>query len=394
LPIHCPSIFCYRDSVAGSLRRRGRDSWELRVHAGRDDATGRKLYVTRTVRGGKREADRALARLVTEVEQGSVLAHSGTVAELCERWFEASRTSWSPTVVVGYRSLLDRHILPTFGHVSLRRLRTADLDSWYGRLRSSGGVNGAPLSPNSVQRIHAVLRRALSQGVKWGWLSVNPAASASPPRVLRSSVSIPSPEAVAALIESANKVNPALPVFLRLAAVTGARRGELCAVRWRHVDFESAVLHIEGSLVEVDGTVIEKDTKTHAQRRVSLDERTLDVLRTYRESRESILRVADAHVNPEGFVFSHDPGGAEPWRPNYATLAFGRLADEQGLEGVRLHDLRHFAATTMLVSGIDIRTASGRLGHANASTTLDIYSHFVAAADERAASAVAGVLDR
>jgi integrase len=100
------------------------------------------------------------------------------------------------------------------------------------------------------------------------------------------------------------------------------------------------------------------------------------------------------HVNPEGFAFSHDPGGAEPWRPNYATLAFGRLADEQGLKGVRLHDLRHFAATTMLVSGIDIRTASGRLGHANASTTLDIYSHFVAAADERAASAVADVLDR
>ena len=95
----------------------------------------------------------------------------------------------------------------------------------------------------------------------------------------------------------------------------------------------------------------------------------------------------------EAFVFSHHPAGLEPWRPHYATLAFRRLADERGLADVRLHDLRHFAATMMLTSGIDVRTAAGRLGHANTSTTLDIYSHFTQAADGRAADMLSAALD-
>jgi len=244
-----------------------------------------------------------------------------------------------------------------------------------------------------VHRIHAVLRRALNQGVRWGWLAVNPAVAATPPRVLRKSMTLPSPNDIGAMIASAGKVNPALPVFLRLAAVTGARRGEMCALRWRNIDFEAASLHIAGALVEVHGKVIEKDTKTHAERRMSLDERTLAVLAEYRDMLQSLHDVAQVRFNADSFVFSHDPLGAEPWRPNYITLAFSRLAKEHGLKGVRLHDLRHFAATTMLVNGVDVRTAAGRLGHASTSTTLDVYSHFVKASDQRAAQTVAGALD-
>ena len=379
--------------MAGSLRSRGPHSWELRVHAGRDGSTGRKRYVTRTVRGGKREAERALAKLVTEVERGGALAKVGTVGELCERWFESAAPNLSPTVVAEYRRLLDQHIIPTFGRVSLRRLRTADLDAWYARLRRSGGVKGRPLAPNSVQRIHAVLRRALNQGMRWGWISVNPAASASPPRVLRKPMTIPAPQSIAALIEASAKVNPGLPVFLRLAAVSGARRGELCALRWRHIEFEARSLHIEGSLVEVGGTLIEKDTKTHAERRISLDDRTLEVLAAHRMKLQSLLETARTTLSAEAFVFSHDPEGAHPWRPNYTTLAFGRLARQRGLAGLRLHDLRHFAATTMLANGVDVRTTASRLGHAQTSTTLDVYAHFVKAADQRAAGAVATALD-
>jgi integrase len=350
--------------------------------------------VTRTFRGGKREASKALAALVAEVERGSLVGRSATLGELCERWYEASSPGWSPTVVAGYRRILDRHVLPTFGATPLRRLRTSDLDAWYARLRASGGVDGGPLAPNTVQRIHALVRRALNQGVKWGWLAVNPAIAASPPRVLKATVAVPEPAAVAALIDAAGDVNVGLPAFLRLAAVTGARRGELCALRWRHLDLETATLHIAGSIVEVPGNVIEKDTKTHAERRVSLDPRTLEMLTDHRERTLAILRTAGAELDEGGFVFSHNPIGREPWRPNYATLAFSRLAKEHDLSGVRLHDLRHFAATTMLARGVDVRTAAGRLGHASPATTLNVYSHFVPAADERAAVTVARALDR
>ena len=119
-------------------------------------------------------------------------------------------------------------------------------------------------------------------------------------------------------------------MFLRLGAVTGARRGELCALRWRHIDFEASALHIEGALVEAGGVLIEKDTKTHAERRMSLDARTLAVLAAHRAQLEAVLAVARVSLASDAFVFSHEPDGRRPWRPNYATLAFGRLVKEQG----------------------------------------------------------------
>jgi len=230
--------------VAGSLRLRGKDSWELRVHAGRSDETGKKLYLARTVRGTKRAAERALAKLVTEVESGVVIAHTATMGQLCQRWYDSGTASWSPTVVVSYRSILDHYVLPKWGRTPLRRLHAADLDAWYTQLQRKAGAKGKPLAPNTIGHIHAVIRRALNQGVKWGWIAINPALAATPPRIRRTQMTVPDPAAIGQLIAAAKAVNPALPVFVRLAAVSGARRGELCALRWRNLDLDAGVLHI------------------------------------------------------------------------------------------------------------------------------------------------------
>ncbi len=90
-------------------------------------------------------------------------------------------------------------------------------------------------------------------------------------------------------------------------------------------------------------------------------------------------------------MFSHEPDGSTSWRPNYVTLAFCRIRDHLGLFGLRLHDLRHASASLMLANGVDLRTVSARLGHAQSSTTLDIYAHVIPGADQQAAKAL-GVL--
>ena len=378
--------------MAGSMRSRGKESWELRVHAGRDPDTSRKQYVTRTVRGTKREAARELARLVAQVDDGLVAAKAGTVGELCERWYTQAQLDLSPAVADGYRRILDRHVLPRWGSTSLRRLRTADLDAWYAQLRERGAADGRSLAPNSVLRIHAVLHRALGQAVKWGWLTTNPAAATSPPRPKKHQIALPDPEDVLRLIAAAERVNPELPAFLRLAAATGARRGELCALRWTDVDLERSHLTISRGLVEAGGAVIEKDTKTHAERRVTLDPGTVASLEQHRARAGEVAKECGTKLGEEAFVFSHEVDGSVPWRPGYVTLAFTRLRDELGLTGLRLHDLRHFNATNLLAAGTDVRTVSGRLGHADASTTLNIYAHFLEQADERAADALGAIL--
>ena len=379
--------------MAGSIRQRGKQSWEVRAFAGKDPATGKKQYVTKTVRGERREAEIALGRLLGEIDDGQHAVRAGTVGDLCERWFAHAAPDLSPSVAPEYRRLLDNRILPRWGTTPLRRLRTADLDLWYAELRRSGGLKGGgPLAPNSVTRIHAVLRRALAQGVKWGWITINPAANASPPRARKQHLDLPDPGDVARLIEASANVNPSLPTYLRLAAATGARRGEMCALRWKHVDFKRRRLTISRGIVEAGGRLVEKDTKTHQVRTVTLDEDSTAILLAHRDRCVDLVGKCGALLAPDAYLFSHEVDFSKPWRPNYATLAFGRFRDDLGLDGVKLHHLRHFDATQLLSLGIDVRTVSGRLGHANASTTLDIYAQFVAQADVQAAEALGRLL--
>ena len=126
---------------------------------------------------------------------------------------------------------------------------------------------------------------------------------------------------------------------------------------------------------------------------MTIDAETAELLSVHRQSCADLAAERGGSIGPNSFLFSHEVDFSQPWRPNYATLAFGRLRDELGLEGVKLHHLRHFSATQLLSLGIDIRTVSRRLGHANASTTLDFLAQFLHAADHRAADAIGSVLD-
>jgi integrase len=326
-------------------------------------------------------AERALIGLVAQVTDSPTSPTFGTVGELCDKWWRYSSPNLAPTVAREYRRLIDRRVVPRLGNVKVVELRANQLDAWYGELLAGGAVNGRPLSPNSVRHVHSVLHRALEQGIAWDWIAHNPARRATPPPARRPCIHLPSAGEVVQLIEAAHSVNRSLPIYLRLAAVTGARRGELCALQWRHVDVDRQTLHIAGQVSHTASGPVQRPTKTHAERRLTLDSVTLAEL--------GELRGCLPSLDADRYIFSHDPDGTTPWRPDYATLAFARLADRLGIAKIRLHDLRHFAATTMLLNGIDVRTAAGRLGHARASTTLDIYAHYTEPADRRAAATLA-----
>ena len=137
---------------------------------------------------------------------------------------------------------------------------------------------------------------------------------------------------------------------------------------------------------------MEKETKTHQARRIALDEGTMAALAAHRSAMESRAEFCGVSFDKRAFVFSDHERGIEPWRPDRVTLAFKRLCGELELEGIRFHDLRHFAATSLLSAGIDVRTVAGRLGHANAATTLGTYAHFVGSADRQAAEVIGSVL--
>jgi integrase len=288
--------------------------------------------------------------------------------------------------------MIDKVVLPRLGKARLQRLRAADLDRLYAQLRTSGGVSGGPLAPATVRRVHEIIRRGLKQGVRWGWLSTNPAIHASPPRVPRSDVVPPTPEDVSHLLDLAASDDPDLAVFLRLAAGTGARRGELCALRWSDIDFDSGTVLIARAMVHGSDGMVERGTKTHAARRIALDGYTVAALSEHRRLAAERANQCGLVLPDDARVFSFEPDGSAPWRPDVVTNRFNKLRRKAGLDSVRLHDLRHYVATRLIAAGVPVRTVSGRLGHANAATTLNVYSAFVQASDRDAAELLGHLL--
>lgn len=367
----------------GSMRERRPGIWELRVGAGKDPVTGRYLTKTRTFHGGKREARNELTALVAEVNKGEHRRSMGTFGYLLDRWLDFNEGELSPTTIREYRRLVKRRIVPELGSTPMAKLTAADLDTFYLSLRREG------LSPASVHQIHAVIRRALAQGVKWGLVAVNVAADASPPTVRTERRVPPSPEVVRRLV--AAEKDEEMAVLYRLAIATGARRGELCGLRWEDIDLDDATVTIRGAIIAVKDTE-RKSTKTHAERTVPIDPATVKVLELHREAMEKRAAVANYEMADQAYVFSSSPDGLLPWHPDTVTAAFRALTKAQKVAGVRFHDLRHAHATWLLDAGVPLHTVSERLGHAKASTTSDIYGHPIDARSRSAADLMGGML--
>jgi len=382
--------------MRGHLEQRGKNVYRAKVYLGRD-AEGRRRYLTRTVHGPKRFAEDQLRELLVDAGRGDQVVADGTFGDLVQKWRPIAELNLSPTTLHEYERLLQKRILPRFGTTKVRSIRAVDIDGFYADLKRGGGIAKAtPLGPQSIHHVHALLRRLMNQAVLWGWIATSPVARTTPPRVPRSELTVPTPRDVTRVIAAADEQDPDLGCFLRLAAITGARRGELCSLRWNDVDLRSGTgtITIARSIVgQRNDELIEKGTKTHASRRISVDKATLASLKAHRE--RSAIRAEECGIKlpVKAFLFSDLPDGTSPWRPNRVTLAFGRLRDDLGIANVRLHDLRHFAASRLLAAGVPVKTVSGRLGHANAATTLNVYAHFLESSDATAAQVLGDLLD-
>jgi integrase len=381
-----PHALGYGCQGSAVIYKRGK-SWRVIVYIGRDPMTGKQLR-----KGGsaptRAEAKLLEARLVTEAAAGQ---HRGdrkrTVAELLDRWFEWRQgvRPISPRTVDNYRRDMDWFILPVLGKLPVTRLDASTLDRFYAQLRKQGGKNSRPLAPSTVREVHAILSGALQRATAWGWITQNPARLASPPVVEKAKVRPPELGQVAELLRVAMQEDLAFGLFLRLAVVLGARRGELCALRWSHINFDSGEIQVAGSVIYVPGQpLIEKDTKTHAERRVAVGADTLEALRTHRIRAAKTALASGVTLGPNAYVFSHTPDGQAPIRPDYMTHRFTVLAKRLNVT-CRLHDLRHFMVTQLVAGGVDWRTVAGRAGHADGHMTLGTYAHFQQAQDRKAA---------
>lgn len=341
------------------------------------------------------DAEKLRTKLLAELDQTgpSHAGPDGTMTTLLNRWFAARAPAWSVATVAEHRRIIDNRLTPGIGKLTVSEVKPDHLDHLYAQLLTTGNRNGGPLSAGTVQRVHVVAHSALEQAVRWGWIVANPADRATPPRAETLEPSPAAPAVVAKVLAAAEARNPVLGLYLRLAAVTGARRGELCALRWSRVDQTAGQVTISRALAIGVGGVVDQPTKTRRSRVIALDSDTLARLAFARRETEALAEACGGHLPADAYVFTTEVDGGRPMRPEWFTKQVTGLAADLGAEGVTIRHLRHYVATQLLTAGVPIHTVARRLGHARTSTTLDIYGHAIAADDQAAAGHLQTLLE-
>lgn len=376
----------------GTMRERSPGRWELRVFAGSDER-GKPRQVSRTHYGGVRSAKRALAELEAEVARGKVVSAprqtAMTIERLAKLHIKERRAEWSPNTLRDREGIARRHLIPKLGDRNINKLTTLEVERF---------VNGmAAEHPPTARNCLAMLRAMYSDADRWGLLlGRNPARAARPPKVEARAKQAPDLGDVQLVIESllaGDEPDTAFATMVRLAVVTGARRGEIAALRWSDVDFDSGVVTIERSIVVVGRQWEVKSTKTNNTKRLPLDAGTMETLRAFRlESRRVAMEFGVAW-DEDRWVWSRRPDGAEPWGLGTITHRWRTVADECGLTGVRWHDLRHAMVSQLIAAGFDPSAVAERAGHASTTMTLNVYAHALPVQGQAAADHLGRLLD-
>lgn len=373
-------------------------AWDLIAPAPNDPVTGKRRQVRRRfhapdTRAGAHAASVALAKLVVEVDTQRTVPTSGiTVGQLLDRYVLDHIDEWEGDGVDSTRARAARHITPYLGDLPASRLTPADIKHWHAQLRGYRDDKDRALSPSTISRVHSVIQAALAWAVDLELIDRNVAARRKP-RAARSRRTAPADDVMVALLASASGD---LVTYLRLAAVTGARRGTLVALRWSKVNLDAGTVVFDRAHAKVKGGIVEKGTKADVDYKITLDARTVEVLRAHRARALERALAAEVKLLADGFVFTRaeTPDGRLAWYPDGANQRFNRIRSKvPGAEKVTPHQFRHWMATAMFEDGSDAISVAARGGWASPAVPLAVYGHHRGARDSEVAESLANRLD-
>lgn len=381
----------------GHIRPHGDGKWRVFAYVGTDPITGKEQHLSKVVAGVRRDAERVLTALLAEVDAGrNATGNERTLGDVLDAWLDHKTISVEASTAATWRHSAG-YVPAKVRALPVGRVDVETLEALYAHLIRRGNKRtGAGLSASTVKNVHVVIRGALELARRRKWIMVNPALDAEVPTPKRR---LPSPApagAVPAILTAAAGQHHALPAYLQLTVSVGARRGEMHGLRWSGVDFDRGVVTLRDTIVHgTDGWAVKPYTKTGGQRSVRVDPNTLARLRTLHDRAVTDAMTCETSLPETAFVFSDSPVGDRPWNPATTMRRFKKVCAAAGLPATtRLHDLRHLMATHLIDQGVPIPVVSARLGHAQNSTTLDVYTGRVADSDAAAADVMGRLFDR
>ncbi|MDC7289549.1 site-specific integrase [Blautia schinkii] len=416
-----------------SVRKRG-NNYQITVSNGRD-SQGKQLIETATFTPDSnktaKQNQKALEKFVFEFEEkvksGKYLnGEKITFKDFTEIWLsDYAEKQLESTTISTYKYLLDAHIIPVIGHLKLSKLQPRHLNKLYDKLASErkDGRDGG-YSPKTIRHVHNIISGIYTTAMKWNIVMENPCERVSPPKMARTCdkikyFSLEQAEVFLGLLDreytssykahdriddtgkqyhvcdytETRKVPTQFRLFFLLALFCGMRRGELIALEWSDIDFQKNSISITKSTANVNGKPVTKSPKTKSSvRLISVPKSVMEVAREYRKEQLEYRLSLGTQWEGENHIFIQWNGKQMHLDTPYNT--FKKIirryneqvtAPDKKLPEIPLHGLRHTSATLLISQNMDPRTVSNRLGHAQTSTTMDIYSHALKRMDEKAA---------
>lgn len=368
-----------RGNNEGSITKRVDGRWMGRLALG----NGKRQTVYGKTRA---EVVRRLAEAVKAKEEHlPVVNNRRTVEQFLNKWLATVQPRLQPTTHARYEGLVRLQVIPEIGKYKLARLTAADLQSLYSTWRTRG------LSATSVRHLHAVLHTALAQAARWDYVPRNVADLVVKPKMAARQMHPLTLEQATLLLDAA--AGDRLEALYVVAVSAGLRQGELLALRWSNIEWDSGSLQVRGTMQPTREGLRIAEPKTKSSRRsVQLAPLAMDALKRHRSAQKvERLKVGEGWNHDLDLVFPNRFG-----QPMGAAVllkgSFHPLLKRAGLPHMRFHELRHGAATYQLEAGTPAKVVSEMLGHSTIAITLDLYSHVTPTMQSRAAEVANDVL--
>lgn len=389
-----------------TIQKRG-DTYRITVSNGYD-AKGKQIRKSMTwepapgmtARQIEKELDRQAVLFEEKVKSGQYMDGNVRFQDFAERWFEDyGKEHLRERTYLRYVELSKR-TYDAIGHIRLDRLQPQHLLDFYKQLAEPGQNKrtGGGLAPKTIKHYHTFISSVLERAVKWGIISDNPCHRVDAPKADKKQIQFLDDHQALQFMKALEGESLEYRVVFSTLLLTGMRRGELLGLEWPDIDFDAGVIHIRRTSQYAPGAGIYTDTTKTEQsmRPLSAPAELLSMLRQYRvEQWERRLRLGDKWAKEwaeHPRLFTQWDG--KPMHPNAPYQELQKLLKRSGLPKVSLHSLRHTNATLLIRNGADVRTVSGRLGHSQTSTTMNIYAEFLQSADKAASESIADTLLR
>jgi integrase len=374
--------------MKGHIRERSPGHWAIILDVNKNGTRRRKWH---SFKGSKREAQAECARLITAMKGGEyVEANKLTVGQyLFDRlaqWEGGKKIS--PKTMERYRELINNQIIPHLGGKQLQKLKAIDIEAWHNTLIANGRKDGrGSLSHMTIRHAHRVLSKALKEAARFDLVTRNVAATEKPPKVDDAEIQIIEAHRLRELLDRLR--GRAIYPKAIISLFCGLRRGEVLALRWRHIDLDRKIIEVREALEETKARgVVVKAPKSKAGRRdVSMPDIVVEALREYRKQQlELRMRLGLGKLSDDDLLFSTLDGGL--LSPRRFSDAWANVAASIGMGDITFHSLRHTHASQLIDAGVDVVTIAKRLGHSSPTVTLNVYAHLFREKDDKAATAI------